>query len=427
MGGGQQQCNTWATFSFFLQQRRKSPHDTVYSVSRELRVGDGCLGTSWWTELWWNVMCPALWRTEPRTLVFTSHPGSIQVLSACWEVSFGSHGWFTVSDQCWLWACGMEGGRAALSYLSPYCVKDCLVPGLQQCVGFCLLSKLCLKVFFREFWCSAVRGASVAKWFGHHSSFQLLETVWCCWAELMCLTYASCTSAKPTTVPPPDGVIVLHWGWVLRSSPRRVGVERGHMGTGLAFLWHWHLPPLSCSPCRRTRWARHTVRLGRRERWVPPTGSGGRCCSLLLRCRAATLCERACSWGQLSISCSTRWDRYSRKRWSYSYSSHKACWGLDNEVCATGIRNMAHTQLLYSWGDWVMSRGKHCNFPHKTSGSDLSHPPRWMRNTWRKCLISRAAKLRSQHRWALTYFPPGQPWGGVSQCLSVGHRVCSAL
>lgn len=185
MGGGQQQCNTWATFSFFLQQRRKNPHDTVYSVSRELRVGDGCLGTSWWTELWWNVMCPALWRTEPRTLVFTSHPGSIQVLSACWEVSFGSHGWFTVSDQCWLWACGMEGGRAALSYLSPYCVKDCSVPGPQQCVGFCLLSKLCLKVLFREFWCSAVHGASVAKWFGHHSSFQLLETVWCCWAELM--------------------------------------------------------------------------------------------------------------------------------------------------------------------------------------------------------------------------------------------------
>lgn len=28
--------------SFLLQQRRKNPHDTVYSVSRELGVGDGC-------------------------------------------------------------------------------------------------------------------------------------------------------------------------------------------------------------------------------------------------------------------------------------------------------------------------------------------------------------------------------------------------
>lgn len=274
-------------------------------------------------EIWWSV----LWRTEPRTLMLTSHTGSIRVLSTRWEVGFGSHGWFTVSDQCWLWACGMEGGEPLSLTPRPTVLQDCPVPGPQQCIGFCLLSKLCLGVFFREFWCSAVRGTDVAKWLGHYSSFKLLETMCCCWTELMVprLRFPARQPRPPLTVPPPDGVIVLHWGWVIRGSPRHAGVERGHVGTGLAFLWHWYLLPLSCSPCRRTRWARRTVRLGRRERWVPPNGSGGRCRSLLLPCRAAALCESTCSWGQLPISYSTRCDRYSSKRWSYRYGSHEAC------------------------------------------------------------------------------------------------------
>lgn len=78
-----------------------------------------------------------------------------------------------------------------------------------------------------------------------------------------------CTSVEICHCPFAGKVELLKWGWDKARQPHncRSGVQaaRGWLGfsstTDSFFL-------SACRPCRRTRWARHTVKLERKETWV---------------------------------------------------------------------------------------------------------------------------------------------------------------
>lgn len=138
-----------------------------------------------------------------------------------------------------------------------------------------------------------------------------------------------CTSVELCHCPFAGKVELLKWGWDKARQPHscRSGVQaaRGWLGcsstTDSFFL-------SACRRCRRTRWAKHTVKLERKEMWVLWSFLMKACdeaFSLLLPC--GPVGQAACSWlhkeapvlhstyrrAQLSISCSNQHVRWSSK------------------------------------------------------------------------------------------------------------------